>query len=93
MPKIVLRSPVGEEASVGNRLVPLADPRGNNVAFLFNGHVSVVPFWRHLEEELKLRCEPESTTTVVKPNTFAPASANDIQELSKADLALVGVCA
>jgi len=93
MPKIILHSPVGAEASTPNGLVPMADPRGNKVAFLFNGHVSVVPFWRHLEAELKLRCEPESTTTVVKPNTFAPASANDIQQLSQADLALVGVCA
>ncbi len=93
MPKIILHSPVGVEPATTNSLVPLADPRGNNVAFLFNGHVSVVPFWRHLEEELKLRCEPESTTTVVKPNTFAPASASYIQDLSKADLALVGVCA
>ncbi|PKB67416.1 MAG: hypothetical protein BZY81_04610 [SAR202 cluster bacterium Io17-Chloro-G4] len=93
MPKIILRSPVGAEPSTTNSLVPLADPRGNKVAFLFNGHVSVVPFWRHLEEELKLRCEPESTTTVVKPNTFAPASDDNIQELSNADLALVGVCA
>ncbi len=93
MPKIILHSPIGIEASHTKDLVPLADPRGNNVAFLFNGHVSVVPFWRQLEAELKLRCEPGSTTTVVKPNTFAPASADDIEKLAKADLALVGVCA
>jgi hypothetical protein len=55
--------------------------------------VSVIPFWRHLEEEIKLRCEPADTVTVVKPNTFAPADLSTIQELAKADLALVGVCA
>ena len=93
MARIVLRSPVGREAPQVGGLVPLADPRGNRVAFLFNGHVSVIPFWKHLEEELRLRCEPGSTTLVVKPNTFAPASASTIKELSKADLALVGVCA
>ncbi len=63
------------------------------MAFLFNGHVSVMPFWRNLEEEVKASCEPADTTTVIKPNTFAPASAAMIQELSGADLALVGVCA
>ena len=93
MPKIVLHSPIGREAPQTQGLAPLADPRGKRVAFLFNGHVSVLPFWKHLENELNLRCEPASTATVVKPNTFAPASASAIQELSNADLALVGVCA
>lgn len=93
MPRIVLHSPVGLEAPQADGLSPLASPRGNRVAFLFNGHVSVVPFWKHLQEEVRLRCEPESTTLVVKPNTFAPAPASTIKELSQADLALVGVCA
>ena len=93
MAKIVLYSPIGEEAPHASGLAPLKDPRGSRVAFLFNGHVSVIPFWRHLEGEIKLRCEPADTVTVVKPNTFAPAGASTIQELSQADLALVGVCA
>ena len=93
MPKIELYSPVGEEAPHAKGLAPLTDPSGSRVAFLFNGHVSVIPFWRHLEEEIKLRCEPADTVTVVKPNTFSPASSATIQELSQADLALVGVCA
>lgn len=93
MPKIVLYSPVGKEASYSQGLSTIADPRGGKVVFLFNGHVSVLPFWRHLEEEIKASCEPADTTTVVKPNTFAPASAATIQELSEANLALVGVCA
>ena len=93
MAEIVLRSPVGEEAPHAEGLAPLTGPKGSQVAFLFNGHVSVIPFWRHLEEEIKLRCEPADTVTVVKPNTFAPADLSTIQELAKADLALVGVCA
>ena len=93
MPRIVLHSPVGREAPQAGGLAQLADPTGNRVALLFNGHVSVISFWNHLEEDLRLRCEPESITLVVKPNTFAPASASTIKELSQADLALVGVCA
>jgi len=93
MDKIVLYSPIGEEAPHAKGLAALVDPRGSRVAFLFNGHVSVIPFWRHLEEELKLRCEPADTLTVVKPNTFSPAASSTIEELSQADLALVGVCA
>jgi len=55
--------------------------------------VSVIPFWRNLEDEIKTRCEPFDTVTVIKPNTFSPAGASTIQELSDVDLALVGVCA
>ena len=93
MAKIILRSPVGQEAPYSPGLSPLGEPRGGKIAFLFNGHVSVMPFWKHLEEDIKSGCEPGDTVTVVKPNTFAPASAATIQELSNADLALVGVCA
>ena len=93
MPKIVLHSPVGQEPTQSKEVTPMVDPRGNKVAFLFNGHVSVIPFWKHLEEEINNRFEPESTSTIIKPNTFAPAASASIQELSQADLALVGVCA
>lgn len=93
MAKIILHSPVGQEAPYSPGLSPLGEPRGGKIAFLFNGHVSVLPFWRHLEEDIKAGCEPGDTVTVVKPNTFAPAAAATIQELSNADLALVGVCA
>ena len=93
MPKIILQSPIGEEAPYSPGLSPLADPRAGKVAFLFNGHVSVLPFWKHLQEGIQASCEPSDVLAVVKPNTFAPASATQIQELSQADLALVGVCA
>ena len=93
MPKIELYSPVGEEAPHAKGLAPLPDPRGSRVAFLFNGHVSVIPFWRRLEEEFKVRWEPAETVTVIKPNTFSPADLSTIQDLSDVDLALVGVCA
>lgn len=93
MPRIELFSPIGEEAPHAKGLAPLPDPRGSRVAFLFNGHVSVIPFWRNLEEEIKTRCEPAGTVTVIKPNTFSPAGPSTIQDLSDMDLALVGVCA
>ncbi len=93
MEKIVLLSPIGQEAQHSEGLARLVDPRGRKVAFLFNGHVSVLPFWRRLEEEVDERCEPSQVLKVVKPNTFAPATQADITELSVADLALVGVCA
>ena len=93
MPKIILQSPIGEEAPYSPGLSPLTDPRGGRLAFLFNGHVSVLPFWKHLLEDVQASCEPSEVMTLVKPNTFAPASAAQIQELSQANLALVGVCA
>ena len=61
------------------------------MALLFNGQVSVLPFWKHLLEDVQASCEPSEVRTVVKPNTFAPASGASIQELSQANLALVGV--
>lgn len=93
MPNILLHSPVGREASQATGLNPIPGGRGNRLAFLFNGHVSVMTFWRRLEEEVLLRCEPSSTVKVVKPNTFAPAPPATVAELAEADLALVGVCA
>ena len=93
MPKIELYSPVGEEAPHAKGIAPLPGLGGSQIAFLFNGHVSVIPFWRHLEEEIKTRCEPAGTVTVIKPNTFSPAGPSTIQDLSGVDLALVGVCA
>ena len=91
MPKIILQSPIGEEAPYSPGLSSLTNPRAGTVAFLFNGHVSVLPFWKHLQEDIQAACEPSDVLTVVKPNTFAPASASQIQELSQANLALVGV--
>ncbi len=93
MTSILLHSPVGQEAPQAAGLNPIPGGRGSRLAFLFNGHVSVMTFWRHLEEEVRLRCEPASTIKVVKPNTFAPAPASTVAELAEADLALVGVCA
>ena len=54
MPRIILHSPVGREAPHAEGLAPMADPRGNRVAFLFNGHVSAMPFWKNLEQEVML---------------------------------------
>lgn len=93
MPPIELFSPIGEEAPHAKGISPFPELGGSKIAFLFNGHVSVIPFWRNLEEEIKIRCEPADTITVIKPNTFSPAGPSTIQDLSDVDLALVGVCA
>ena len=93
MPNIILLSPIREEAPYSPGLSPFTDPRGGNIAFLFNGHVSVLPFWKHLKEGIQASCEPSDVLAVVKPNTFAAASATQIQGLSQVNLALVGVCA
>ena len=84
---------MGQEAPHSGGLAPLVAPRGKKLACLFNGHVSVLPFWRQLEKEVDERCETSQVIKVVKPNTFAPATQADIAGLSAADLALVGVCA
>ena len=55
MPQIELYSPVGEEAPRATGIAPFPEPGGRKIAFLFNGHVSVLPFWKNLEEEIKTR--------------------------------------
>ena len=54
MPQIELYSPVGEEVPRATGIAPFPEPGGSKIAFLFNGHVSVLPFWKNLEEEIKL---------------------------------------
>ena len=93
MSEIILHSPIGKEASFDPDITPISTSRGGKVAFLFNGHVSVLPFWNNLESEIKSGLEPTETMQIIKPNTFAPASSEDIDSLSSADLAIVGVCA
>ena len=93
MPQIELFSPIGEEAPHAKGIAPFPELGGSKIAFLFNGHVSVIPFWRNLEEEIKTRCEPFDTVTVIKPNTFSPAGSSTIEDLSDVNLASVGVSA
>ena len=93
MPDIILHSPIGKESPYKTELTTVNNPRGGKIAFLFNGHVSVLPFWSNLESEVTSVLEPSGVIRVVKPNTFAPASAAIIDDLSSADLAVVGVCA
>ncbi|MEC8856405.1 MAG: hypothetical protein VYE19_02540 [Chloroflexota bacterium] len=93
MPQIELYSPVGEEAPRATGIAPFPEPGGRKIAFLFNGHVSVLPLWKNLEEEIKARFEPSDTITVIKPNTFSPVGSSTIEDLSDVDLALVGVSA
>ena len=93
MPQIELYSPVGEEAPRATGIAPFPELGGSKIAFLFNGHASVLPFWKNLEEEIKTRFEPSDTITVIKLNTFSPAGSSTIEDLSDVDLALVGVSA
>ena len=93
MADIILHSPIGIESPYKTELTAINNPRGGKVAFLFNGHVSVLPFWSNLEFEITSALEPSDIMHLVKPNTFAPASAATIENLSSADLAVVGVCA
>ena len=93
MLQIELYSPVGEEAPRATEIAPFHELGGSKIAFLFNGHVSVLPFWENLEEEIKTRFEPSDTITVIKLNPFSPAGYSTIEDLSDVDLALVGVSA
>jgi hypothetical protein len=93
MSNIILHSPIGKELSYKPELTTINNPKGGKVAFLFNGHVSVLPFWSNLEARIISVLEPSDTMRVVKPNTFAPATSSTIDDLSSADLAIVGVCA
>ena len=52
MPQIELYSPVGEEATYATGVAPFPELSGSKIASLFNGHVSVLPFWKNLEEEI-----------------------------------------
>ena len=93
MPHIEFYSPVGEESPPSTGIAPFYELGGSKIAFLFNGHVSAIPFWRNLEEEIKTRFDPADTVTVIKPDTFAPAGPSTVQDMSDVDLALAGVCA
>ena len=93
MSEIIFHSPLGKESYFDPDITPISTPRGGKVAFLFNGHVSVLPFWNNLESQIKSVLEPTETMQIVKPNAFAPASSEAIESLSSADLAIVGVCA
>ena len=53
MPQIELYSPVVEEAPRATGIAPFPELGGSKIAFLFNGHVSVLSFWKNLEEEIK----------------------------------------
>jgi len=67
--------------------------QGRRLGFLFNGHVSSVKFWKHLEERLSELYHPQSVASLRKENTFAPAAAEgEIAELkTRAEVAVVGV--
>jgi hypothetical protein len=72
--------------------VRVAELQGQRLGLLFNGHVSAVNFWAHLEDLCRELYHPQSVTSLRKENTFAPAAAeSEIAQLARTDLALVGV--
>lgn len=95
MTKIVMGVPVGKPVeSAGDTMSRLPEIRGARVGFLSNGHLSIVPFWDRFEAEVKTRWESSRVTSYTKPNTFAPAPDDVIEEIaSRSDIAFAGVCA
>jgi len=75
------------------RAVRIEELHGRRLGFLFNGHVSAVKFWKHLEDLLAEFYHPQSVASLRKENTFAPAAAEgEIAQLkTRTDLAVVGV--
>ena len=95
MSKIVMGVPVGKPGEVsGDTIAQLPEIRGARVGFLSNGHLSIVPFWNCFEAEVQSRWETIQITSYTKPNTFAPAPDDIIQDMaSKSEIAFAGVCA
>jgi hypothetical protein len=72
--------------------VRVAELQGQRLGLLFNGHVSAVKFWAHLEDLFTELYRPQSVTSLRKENTFAPAAAeSEIAQLARTDLVVVGV--
>ena len=90
---IELFDPVGEieeiKAKPQRVLETLA---GKRVGCIFNQHVSAIPFWKAMEDEIGKTLRPESVMRVYKTNTWAPAPRADANRLlAETDYALVGV--
>lgn len=91
---IRILNPVAKpQMEVSRRPLRIKELRGQRLGLLFNGHVSSVKFWRHLEASLSELYRPASVLSLRKENTFAPAAAQG--EISKiaglADVAITGV--
>ena len=72
--------------------VRIGELQGQRLGLLFNGHVSAVKFWGHLEDLFTELYHPQSVTSLRKENTFAPAGAeSEIAQLARTDLVVVGV--
>ncbi len=91
--KIVMLDPIGkifEEAA--RKPLPVGELRGGRLGFLFNGHVSSVPFWREMERLLETGYGASGVTSIRKDNTFAPAPMDQVEAVAaNSDLAFVGV--
>ncbi|HEU4341116.1 MAG TPA: hypothetical protein VFU31_06050 [Candidatus Binatia bacterium] len=73
--------------------IRIGELQGRRLGLLFNGHVSAVKFWAHVEDLLAELYHPESVLSLRKENTFAPAAADsEIAHLkTRTDLVVVGV--
>jgi hypothetical protein len=73
--------------------IRIGELQGRRLGLLFNGHVSAVNFWRHLEDLFAELYHPQSVASLRKENTFAPAAAeSEIAHFkTRTDLVVVGV--
>jgi hypothetical protein len=82
--------PLGEAF---RRPVRIEELHGQRLGLLFNGHVSAVKFWKHLEVIMSELYHPRSVASLRKENTFAPAAAEgEIAELkTRTEMVVIGV--
>lgn len=90
---IELFDPVGDVEEIKAQPARVLETlNGKRVGCIFNQHVSAIPFWKALEEEIGKTLNPESVMRVYKTNTWAPAPRVDANKLlAETDYALVGV--
>ena len=90
---IELFDPVGEVEAITQKPQRILETlAGKRVGCIFNQHVSAIPFWKAMEEEIGRTLNPASVMRVYKTNTWAPAPRVDANKLlADTDYALVGV--
>jgi len=89
-----MMNPVAKAHGEGfRRPVRIEELHQQRLGLLFNGHVSAVKFWKHLEVILSELYHPRSVASLRKENTFAPAAAEEeIAELkSRTEMVIIGV--
>lgn len=81
------------QAETSHQPARIEELQGQRLGLLFNGHVSSVKFWYHLEQLLTALYHPVSVISLRKENTFAPAAAEtEIEKLgTAANIVFTGV--